>query len=179
MEIEIIKNKKLLVQWLEKHGLKELDLNKSLQDRSRWSINLSGERIYCGKLKELAEAVNGKLDVTIDASKSRPVSLNTTKLVYYKEELPVEEEKPEELLEEKEILPEEKEDEEVITSQEDAPSETVECDWEYINSLEDTPEGKKALAEYAEKHFDTKIKRNSSLDNMKKSLKRVVESKLK
>jgi hypothetical protein len=176
LEIEIIKNKKLLVKWLEQHGLKGLDVNKSLRDRSRWSINVDGERIYCPKLKTLAESINDRLDVNIDPTKSKPLSINTTKLVYYKDDVPVEATSTEVASVENTIeddLPESQDTTYKVTNQE----ESFECDWEWINTLEDDAQGKKDLAHYADKHFDLKLKRTASLDNMKKRLKYVSEAK--
>ncbi len=181
MEIEIIKNKKLLVKWLEQHGLKGIDVNKSLQDRSRWSINVDGERIYCPKLKTLAESINDKLDVNIDPTKSKPLSINTTKLVYYKDDVPVEvisvEVTSVENTIEDALLEDDPLESQDTTSKVTNQDESFECDWEWINTLEDDAQGKKDLAHYADKHFELKLKRTASLDNMKKRLKYVSEAK--
>jgi len=165
LEIEVIKNKKLLVKWLSDKGLDGLDINKSLQDRSRWSINVDGERIYCPKLKDLAEAINSKLSVNIDPTKSRPLSINATKIVYYKGDIPLEEE----TLQEEIISTEVQEEEKVEIPSEELSLEKIskeEVNWEWIEALPDSQQGKKDLAFYADKHFGIHLKKNVKMSSM-------------
>jgi len=65
-----------------------------------------------------------------------------------------------------------------VITQEDTTVEDQEAefavDWAWVESLEDTPENKLALDEYAEKNSDVKLKRNMKLVNMVRAYKKAL-----
>ena len=65
-----------------------------------------------------------------------------------------------------------------VITQEDTTVEDQEVefavDWAWVESLEDTPENKLALDEYAEKNSDVKLKRNMKLVNMVRAYKKAL-----
>ena len=54
--------------------------------------------------------------------------------------------------------------------------ETLEVDWEWVDSLEDSPENRLALDEYAEK-FEVNLKRTMKTSNMAKKFKEAMSAK--
>ncbi len=56
--------------------------------------------------------------------------------------------------------------EEVVESTEDVKEDSVEVEWDWINSLVDNKDSKLQLDQYAENTFGIKLKRNMKLENM-------------
>lgn len=164
------------MQWLIDQGASEINFNKSLRDRARWSyITGENERHYHGSITTLLEEIQPSLEVECVLKYCRPVGLHMVKVAYLEEgdELPVE--KVEEVISIEVV--EEVPEEEVVPMDEQL-TQTVDkesIDWEWIESLENNKQGKKDLAFYADKHFGIELKKNAKLENMIKRFKFALE----
>ena len=77
--------------------------------------------------------------------------------------------KPEPILEKVSEAPEVKEEVKEVVQEVNTPTKSV--DWDWINTLKNTKEDKKALDEYADADHSIKLKRTMSLENMIKDFK--------
>jgi hypothetical protein len=135
-------------------------MNKSLQDKARWSVYVDDLRIYNARLADLILELNESLDIFIDPSKSRPLTINAIKLVYSEDKkVAVQQKEAAKQIFQKEEVKEEEKDSSLIV----LPA-TV--DWKWIESLKNNKEDKVKLDEYAQKEFSIELKRSMTLKNM-------------
>jgi len=168
LQVAVLKTKKLFLEFLIEKGLDKINMNKSLQDKARWSVYVDDLRIYNARLADLILELNESLDIFIDPSKSRPLTINAIKLVYSEDKKVAVQQKEAA----KQIFQKEEDKEEAKDSSLIVPA-TV--DWKWIESLKNNKEDKVKLDEYAQKEFNIELKRSMTLKNMIADFKEQLE----
>ena len=171
--------------------LPAFDIKNSIA-KGRFTFIYNGEIKPYRNLYQFLGELNGILKEDLFCIKNSRITSRTRYKIFVDSEVeanlkPVLEEAVEEVVPESPAeteLPVEDEVSEAVeeTVVEDTPEVTVEevsevefeIDWSWVESLEDTPENKIALDEYAEKNSDVRLKRNMKLVNMVRAYKKAV-----
>lgn len=136
----------------------DLDLNATIRLPNLWFADVNGVEYKCAGSTEFCEKFNAAFNFNLDPKNSFLAGKRIT--FYFTDE--VVEPKVEAIAEEKEVAVKE---EPVADYSVDESDSSDGVDWDYVEAIENTKEGKLELDKYAEK-FNVALKRNKTIENM-------------
>ena len=158
--------------------LPAFDIKNSIA-KGRFTFIYNGEIKPYRNLYQFLGELNGILKEDLFCIKNSRITSRTRYKIFVDSEVeanlkPVLEEAVEEVVPESHAEAELPVEDEVSEAVEEVSEAEFEIDWSWVESLEDTPENKIALDEYAEKNSDVRLKRNMKLVNMVRAYKKAV-----